>query len=459
MPGFDTLPLRDQLHIGIDRLGFTQMTEIQAGALPLALSGKDVVGHAKTGSGKTAAFGLALLNQLDLSDRSPQALVICPTRELAEQLTSAIRALAVGMGGTRVITVTGGSPSRAQRSAIEAGAHVIIGTPGRILQHLELDRIDLRRLRCLVLDEADRMLDMGFEEQVHGIIDFAPRDRQTLLFSATWPSQMAKLSGRIQRDPTVVGVQTLVDENMLRQSVVLCDYRDRDDALCDLLASREPTATLVFCETRRQCQDVVQVLRSRGAMALALHGDLEQRDRDEVLVQLRNESTKILVATNVAARGLDMDDLGLVVCYELSPDPTVHIHRVGRTARAESHGEAISLVAGARELRRLDAIEDLLGSPIDRSTWSPSSTADLSPWHAPNLTLVVLGGRKDKLRAGDILGALTGEGGVNGSDVGKIVLTDRRVWVAVRAQVAETAARRLNSARIKKKRFRVHVVK
>ncbi len=452
---FQTLSLRAELLLGIERLGYVEMTDIQALALPDALAGEDVVGHARTGSGKTAAFGLALLQQLDVSDRAPQALVLSPTRELAEQLTGAIRALAVGLQGTRIITVTGGSPSRAQREAMEAGAHVIVGTPGRVLQHLELGRLDPSKIRCLVLDEADRMLDMGFEEQVRAIVDFTPKDRQTLLFSATWPAAMAQLSAGIQREPRVVGARVLVDEEMLSQLAILCDWRERDEVLCRLLDGREPTSTLVFCETRQQCREVADLLRDKGASALALHGDLEQRDRDEVLVRMRNHSALILVATNVAARGLDLAELGLVICYELSPQPETHVHRVGRTARAESRGEAVSLVAGARELRRLEAIEAFTGVPIARAEGNTSGTTSLQAWFAPFQTLVILGGRKDRLRAGDIVGALTGGVGLEGTDVGEIVLTDRRAWVAVRTEVAIRAAEGLNKTRIKKKRFRV----
>jgi ATP-independent RNA helicase DbpA len=455
MADFDTLDLRAELLLGIERLGFVDMTDIQALALPVALAGTDLIGHARTGSGKTAAFGLALLQQLDLSDRSPQALVLAPTRELAEQLTGAIRALAVGLEGTRIITVTGGSPSRAQRDAMEAGVHVIVGTPGRVLQHVELGRLSLDKLRCVVLDEADRMLDMGFEEQVRAIINRAPTERQTMLFSATWPDAMARLSASIQRDPQVIGARVLVDTALLRQSAILCHYTERDAVLCEVLSSREPTSTLVFCETKRQCQELADLLRNQGAAALALHGDLEQRDRDEVLVRMRNHSTRILVATNVAARGLDLAELGLVVCYEPSPEPEVHIHRVGRTARAESSGEAICLVAGARELRRLDAIEAHMGVTMARTERSATDLAALNKWSAPFETLVVLGGRKDKLRAGDIVGALTRAVGLQGTDIGKIVLTDRRAWIAVRAEVAQRAADGLNKTRIKKKKFRV----
>jgi ATP-dependent RNA helicase DbpA len=456
---FGALGMRPELLVGIERLGFTEMTDIQARALPAALAGRDLVGTARTGSGKTTVFGLALLQRLDLADRSPQALILCPTRELAQQLTGVIRSLAVGLEGARVIPITGGAPSRPQRDALEAGAHVIIGTPGRVLHNLEMGRIATQGLRCLVLDEADRMLDMGFEEEVNAIIATLPTDRQTLLFTATWPPAMSRLSARIQQDPEEVGAKALVDDALLRQSAIFCERQARRETLCMVLADRTPVPTLVFCETRQQCNELTEYLRQQGAAALTLHGELEQRDRDDVLARLRNESARILVATNVAARGLDLDGLGLVVCFELSPDPSVHIHRVGRTARASAQGEAVSLVAGPREARRLDDIEALVGSKIPRVDVSGARTVSLAAWTAPYRTLAIRGGRKDKLRPGDILGALTRDVKLAGDDVGKIEVKDHRSWVAVRSAVAARAATALSATRIKKRRFRVHLVK
>ena len=443
----------------MDRLGWSELTDIQVEALPEALAGRDVVGLARTGSGKTAVFGLALLEALEVGRRAPQALVIGPTRELAEQTTGAIRSLAVGLPGVRVLTVTGGSPSRDQQAALEAGAHVIVGTPGRVLQQLELGRIDPALLSTLVLDEADRMLDMGFEEEVLAIISHLPIERQTLLFSATWPPEMHGLSSRIQREPVTIGGLDQVDSGRLRQTVVRCGWDERPRALQAVLRERAPVPTLIFCETRAQCRDVGKLLRSSGASALALHGELEQRDRDEVLVRFRNGSARILVATNVAARGLDVQGIGLVVCYEISPDPAVHVHRVGRTARAEMQGEAVTLVAGdGKELRRLAAVEDVLGAPIPRVRPSLAPGGRLEGWSADWRTLVVFGGRRDKLRAGDLLGALTRGVGLAGDDVGKIVIAERRAWVAVRESEAHRAREGLDGSRIKKKKFRVRLV-
>lgn len=460
MTAFQTFDLRPELLEGVDRLGWTEPTDIQRDALPPALGGRDVVGLARTGTGKTGVFGLALLHRIDVTRRTPQALVLGPTRELAEQVTGAVREMAVGLPGLRVLRVTGGSPSRDQRDALEAGTHVIVGTPGRVLQQLELGRIDPAGLSTLVLDEADRMLDMGFEEQVLSILDRLPQDRQTLLFSATWPPEMAKLSARVQVDPVTVGTGDQVDVDLLQQSAVLCTWDERSEALCAVLREREPVPTLVFCETRAQCKEVAGLLQRRGASALALHGELEQRDRDEVLVRFRNGTARILVATNVAARGLDVEGLGLVVCYEISPEPAVHLHRVGRTARAEASGEAVTLVAGeGKELRRLVAVDEFLGTPLPRCRPGPMHGGPLEGWRSDWSTLVVFGGRRDKLRAGDLLGALTRGVGLDGADVGRIVVGERRAWVAIRAEQAARAQEGLDGARIKKKKFRVRSVR
>lgn len=302
------------------------------------------------------------------------------------------------------------------------------------------------------------MLDMGFEDEVRAIIQKVPRERQTLLFSATWPPAMAELSEQIQTNPKLVSTGAQVSDELLRQTAVLCDPAQRDAALLGQLATRSPTPTLVFCEMKRDCARVAKLLRGHRVSALALHGDLEQSERQDVLVQLRNGSAQVLVATNVAARGLDLAGLGLVICYELSREPGVHVHRVGRTARGAAEGAAISLVAGPAEKRRLESLESLTGTGLPRVTWTPRDVGPLAAWTAPNRTLMIVGGRKDKLRAGDVLGALIRDVGIEGADVGEISLTDRRTWVALRAGVAERAAKALGSTRIKKQRFRVHLV-
>jgi len=498
---FASLDMRVELLQAVERLGYEAMTDIQQRALPLALTGTtDLIGKAKTGSGKTAIFGLALLQNIDLAlDNSggrPQALVLSPTRELATQLVTSIRTLASSLSGVRVVAVTGGMPSRDQRAGLKLGAHVLVATPGRCLQLLQKGYIDPALISCLVMDEADTLLDMGFEEEVQQIVQFLPpsRDdnnnnnnntgRQTLLFSATWGDRVEQLSKRAQYLPEVVSDGGLnedttpsaaqVDRSLLQQSALLFSggERTRLEALSHTLATSSTIAhngssCVVFCETRSQCSAVADFLRSRGASALPLHGDLDQRERQKTLVRFRNKSCRILVATNVASRGLDVEGVALVVCFELNKEVDVHVHRVGRTARAESLGEAVSLVAvGGRqegEIKRLEDIDAAFGGePIARRTWKQTNGGDdlkEKGWAAEWSTVLVMGGRKDKIRPGDVLGAISNvDVGIQGAQVGKIEVTDKLTWVAVRSSVAAKAADGLGKTKIKKRKFRVHLI-
>jgi ATP-dependent RNA helicase DbpA len=454
MTTFSTLALRPPLLAALSQIGYAEMTEIQAAALPLLLKKHDIVGQAKTGSGKTAAFGLSILQSLEINQPGPQSLVLCPTRELADQVASEIRRLASQLPNTRVLVLCGGRPFYHQTQRLKHGASVVVGTPGRLLKHIDKETLDLSHITTLVLDEADRMLDMGFSEDVLRIIKHTPETRQTLLFSATWPAGTQKLSAAVQKKPQKVSVASVVSETQLQQRVYTCEKDERDELLVNLLAEYAPTKTLVFCERKHQCDEVARLLNQRGGRAMALHGDLEQRDRDEVLVQFSNGSTAIVVATNVAARGLDIDELDLVISYEVSPEPEVHIHRVGRTGRADHHGMALSLVASGPERRRLHAIEQLMGLTIEKGS-PPPPAHDLKSLSATHRTLMIFGGRKDKLRPGDILGALTGEGGLEGADIGRIQVLDNRAYVAITRSVAREVFKSLHLGKIKGKRFRL----
>jgi ATP-independent RNA helicase DbpA len=454
MTTFSKLALRAPLLAALAQIGYSEMTEIQAAALPLLLEGRDVVGQAKTGSGKTAAFGLSLLHALEVNQPGPQSLVLCPTRELADQVAAELRRLASQMPNTRVLVLCGGHPFHHQKQSLKHGASVIVGTPGRLLKHLEKETLNLSFIKTLVLDEADRMLDMGFSEDVLRIVNHTPDTRQTLLFSATWPENTQHLSASVQRKPQKVGVASLVAESQLQQWVYFCEKEGRDALLVSLLAEYAPAKTLIFCERKHQCDEVTYLLTQRGGQAMALHGDLEQRERDEVLVQFSNGSTAIVVATNVASRGLDIDDLDLVISYEVSPEPEVHVHRVGRTARAKHEGMAITLVAGPAETRRLKAVEAFMGTSLTRGR-TPAPARTLDELTAPNRTLMIFGGRKDKLRPGDILGALTGEGGLEGAAIGRIHILDRRAYVAITRSVAKRIHKSLQLGKIKGKRFRL----
>jgi ATP-independent RNA helicase DbpA len=460
---FDQLPLAPATLANLKQLGYRQMTPIQAASLPLALAGHDLIAQAKTGSGKTAAFALCLLSKLNPRRFAVQALVLCPTRELADQVAQEIRRLARGEVNIKVLTLCGGSTMRPQMSSLEHGAHVVVGTPGRIMDHLQRASLDLAALNTLVLDEADRMLDMGFFDDIAVVAKACPRERQTLLFSATYPEGIASLSRQFLRQPQRVTLLEQHEAGKIRQRFYEVAPDQRLAAVALLLKHYRPVSTLAFCNTRQQCRDLLQVLRVEGFVALALHGELEQRERDQVLVQFANRSCSVLVATDVAARGLDIDQLEAVINVDVTPDTEVHVHRIGRTGRVDQEGWAFSLVSG-NQMARVDNIEKALGHEIEWHSLSelqaPCGAAGkpLLPLVPPMVTLLILGGRKEKIRAGDVLGALTGDAGFSKEQIGKINVTDSTTYVAVARNIARDALRKLSAGTVKGKRVKVHLL-
>jgi ATP-independent RNA helicase DbpA len=438
-------------------LGYAEMTPIQAHSLPLILAGKDVIAKAKTGSGKTAAFGIGLLSRLAATTTRLQALVLCPTRELADQVGKELRRLARFTDNIKILTLCGGVPFGPQLSSLEHGAHVVVGTPGRLLDHLRRGSLDLTGLQTLVLDEADRMLDMGFQEEISALIAATPKKRQTLLFSATYPGTIAAMSATIQHEPVEVTVDEVHDDTVIEQVIYEVDKKERTEAVTRILRHYRPESTLVFCNTRKECQEVADVLVKLGFAALAIHGDLEQRERDQVLVRFANKSTSVLVATDVAARGLDIKELSAVINYELSRDPEIHLHRIGRTGRAGEQGLGISLMT-AEESRRVQAIESASGATITRRELESLTSVAGAPLAPPMVTLCIDGGRKNKMRPGDILGALTGEGGIAGSEVGKIDVFDFHSYVAVIRTSVDQALSCLCRNKIKGRFFKVRKI-
>jgi ATP-dependent RNA helicase DbpA len=450
---FAGLPLNQALLANLADLGYERMTQVQAQALPLILEGRDVIARAKTGSGKTAAFGLGLLHRLDVQSARVQALVICPTRELADQVAKEIRRLARAIPNIKVVTLCGGTPIGPQIGSLEHSAHVVVGTPGRLLKHLDKGTLHLRGLQILVLDEADRMLDMGFEDEIDQILAHLPGERQTLLFSATYPPAILEVSARVQNDPVQVDVTD--DELPVAVSQRWCEVtrETRDTALYRALAAWGGNRNVVFCNTKIDCAGLVASLRGSGVAAVALHGDLDQIERTEVLVRFANGSARVLVATDVAARGLDIEDVDAVFNYELPGQPEVYVHRIGRTARAGKSGIAVSLVA-ERETSRLQAIERALPEARISNTRIPAEARSAAIEAPAMLTVEINGGRKNKLRPGDLLGTLTAAGGVAADAVGKIDLFDNNSYVAIRCEHADTALRQLNGQRIKGRQYR-----
>ncbi|MES2090407.1 MAG: ATP-dependent RNA helicase DbpA [Pseudomonadota bacterium] len=452
---FSTLPLAPAVLANLQHLGYLNMTPIQAASLPIALAGHDLIAQAKTGSGKTAAFALALLSRLDPSRFQVQAMVLCPTRELADQVTQELRRLARAEENIKILSLVGGTTMRPQMASLEHGAHIVVGTPGRIMDHLQRDSLDLRALNTLVLDEADRMLDMGFFDDIAFVAKQCPQDRQTLLFSATYPEGIVKLSKQFLRNPKEVKVETQHEAGKIRQRWYEIQDSERLHTVGLLLKHYRPVSTLAFCNTKQQCRDLVDVLTAQGIEALALHGDLEQRDRDQVLIQFANRSCSVLVATDVAARGLDIAQLEAVINVDITPDAEVHIHRIGRTGRADQNGWALNL-ASLNEMGRVGRIEIEAGGP--RSEWHPVSElteASPEPLLPPMITLQILGGRKEKIRPGDVLGALTGEAGFAKEQVGKINVTDFHTYVAVDRTIARQAVKALSDGKVKGKKVKV----
>ena len=448
---FDSLPLPAAMQTNLAQLGYLTMTPIQAASLPLALAGQDLIAQAKTGSGKTAAFSLPLLVKLNPRLFAVQALVLCPTRELADQVTQEIRRLARAQDNIKILTLCGGVPIRNQLASLEHGAHIAVGTPGRVLDHLARESLALNALNTLVLDEADRMLDMGFADDIAQVARACPTKRQTLLFSATYPDGVAQLAARFMREPREVKLVERHAASKIRQRFYEVKETERLHTVGLLLQHFRPVSTLAFCNTKQRCRELVAVLQAQGVVALELHGDLDQRERDQVLVQFANRSCSVLVATDVAARGLDIAQLEAVINVDITPDPEVHTHRVGRTGRADGDGWAFSL-ASLDEMGSVGRIDVMQGAA---SEWHPVSelteSDDTAPLHPPMVTLQILGGRKEKIRPGDVLGALTKDLGFAAPQIGKINVNEFSTYVAIERSVADAVLRKLNGGKIKGK--------
>jgi ATP-independent RNA helicase DbpA len=473
--GFGALKLSPSLIEVVKELGYTAPTPVQAQTIPLLLQGKDVIGQSQTGSGKTAAFTLPILNRMRadsraLQDRRVQALVLCPTRELCAQVAREMRKLGRRHSGLQILVLSGGVPMGPQYAALEQGVHIVVGTPGRVLDHLNRRTLDLRGVETLVLDEADRMLEMGFEEDMEKIMDTIPEKRQTALFSATFPRTIEAMSRKYQRSPARI---TIEQENQtvatIKQVVFEVLPEDRLKALLWVIEQNKPESVLVFCNFKASVVALAQELSQSGMSVGAIHGDLEQPARDRVMAKFRNQSIRILIATDVAARGIDVANLDAVINFELPAKPEIYVHRVGRTGRAGKQGLAISFYSG-RETSKLDAIEKFSGVELKRKTAIQFRNVDVAGLQerisaenggdAAMKTLYIGAGRKDKMRPGDILGALTGEaGGLKGTAIGKIEIHDRFSYVAVAADIAHTALERLRAGRIKGKKFKIEAVK
>lgn len=460
---FSDLKLPALLQEVIAEIGYTTLTPVQAQSIPLLLAGRDLIGQSRTGSGKTAAFSIPILRNVNVKTRVVQALVLCPTRELCAQVAREMRRLGRRHPGLQVLICSGGQFIAPQIGALEKGAHIVVGTPGRVLDLISRKKLVLGKTTTLVLDEADRMLDMGFQDDMEQILAALPRQCQTVFFSATFPDSIDEMSRKYQRNPARVTIETREDEVPAIQEIFHEAERDQKaTALARILKHHDPESAIVFVNMKAVAQEVAAELEKSGISAAALHGDLEQFDRDRVMARFRNHSVRVLVATDVAARGIDVEALDLVVNFDCPAKPDVYVHRIGRTGRAGKTGVAISIVT-PKEHYKLELISEYTKRPAKLSPLpqghadaivTPKKTTVTSS--ARMETISISAGRKDKLRPGDILGALTGEaGGLKGDDVGKIEIHDRISYVAVRKEVAQHALKSLERGKIKGRTFRV----
>ena len=449
---FSQLPLEDSMLQTLDSLGYKSATPIQAHTLPLILDGKDVLAEAKTGSGKTAAFGIGLLSKLDVKRFRVQSLVMCPTRELADQVAKELRRIARFKHNIKILMLTGGESFGKQLGSLSHQAHIVVGTPGRILKHLNKESLELTNLQTLVLDEADRMLDMGFLEEVEAVMAFTPKEKQTLLFSATYDNTITAISKKIQRDAVLV--KTTHEEVANNISEEFYATSNKEDTFVKILSQFKPENVIVFTNTKIAAKELAENLQKRKIDAIAIHGDLEQYERNDVLVQFANKSCPILVATDVAARGLDIKQLSMVVNLDIPHGQETYTHRIGRTGRAGADGVAITLY-DSYESDNADEYRDDKRQFLEDADLKGSTNFELKPQY---VTLVIEGGKKDKLRAGDLLGALTGDAGLKGSSIGKIDIYDRQAYVAIETKFIDDAHDSLKRGKIKGKNFSVWIL-
>ncbi len=511
---FEDLGIDERILRAVTEMGFEETTPIQARAIPEVMQGKDIIGQAQTGTGKTASFGIPMLQMVDPKDRHVQAIVLCPTRELAIQSADEIRKLAKFMHGVKVLPIYGGQDIVKQIRSLKGGIQIIIGTPGRVMDHMRRHTIKFDHLKMVVLDEADEMLNMGFREDIEMILSETPEDRQTLLFSATMPQPIMEIARTYQKDAKVVRVvkKELTVAN-IEQYYYEVRPKNKEEILSRLLDIYNPALSIVFCNTKRQVDELVEGLKGRGYFAEGLHGDMKQQQRDRVMNGFRNGRTEILVATDVAARGIDVDDVDAVFNYDLPQDDEYYVHRIGRTGRAGKTGRAFTFVTG-REFYKLKDIQRYCRTKIlAKQVPSQNDVANvkaekifervagmiddenlksyirmveekLEKEEYTSLELaaaflkMVLGddndekgiqvddfgdtgaedgmvrlfiniGKNQKARPGDILGAIAGETGIAGSLIGTIDMYDRYTFVEVPGEYARDVLTAMSHAKIK----------
>lgn len=520
---FEEMCLDTRIMRAIAEMGFEQPSPIQAQSIPIAVEGKDMIGQARTGTGKTASFGIPMLQRINPKDKNLQAIVLCPTRELAIQSANEIRKLAKFLHGIKVLPIYGGQEISKQIRSLKGGVQIVIGTPGRVMDHLRRHTLKPQTVDIVVLDEADEMLNMGFREDIETILGRLPEERQTMLFSATMPKPILEIAKRYLHEPEIVKViQKELTVPKIEQYYYEVNPRKKNEVLSRLLDMYDPSLSLVFCNTKRKVDELVADLKGRGYFAEGLHGDMKQSQRDRVMNGFRNGRTDILVATDVAARGIDVDDVEAVFNYDVPQDDEYYVHRIGRTGRAGREGRAFTLVVG-KEIYKLKDIQrycktkirrqpipsvndvaaikveklleqageliatdglgrmmDLLEEYLDGSDYSATEMAaallamQLGETSTQTLPKEEFGdtgaepgmvrmfmniGKKDRVRIGDILGAVAGESGMEGALVGTIDMYDNFSFVEVPQEYAAAVLEAMNHSKIKGRRVNMEPAK
>lgn len=520
---FKDLPLSQEILRAVEEMGFEEATAIQTKAIPAILEGRDLVGLSQTGTGKTAAFGLPAIERIDISEKEIQVLILCPTRELAIQAAEEIKKFSKYKKGIKAVPIYGGQPIDRQIRALRQGANIVIGTPGRVMDHMRRKTLDLNKVQIVVLDEADEMLNMGFREDMETILKDVPKTRQTLLFSATMPPEIKAITKLYQRNPEMVEVnhKQLTVRSTEQYYFEVAGNR-KLESLTRLIDFFNPKLSLVFCNTKRRVDDLNSELQLRGYLSESLHGDMSQMSRDRVMGLFRNGKIDILVATDVAARGIDVDDIEIVFNYDIPQDEEYYVHRIGRTGRAGRTGKAFTFVSGRRELNALKDIQRYANTKILPKSIPSSSDIEesrnnrfidnvkeilheggLEHYHAivgqimeqeytsidvsaalvkmfiehennsldtedchegseaetGMVRLFISIGRRDKVQVKDIVGAIAGETGIKGKVIGKIDMYDKFTFVEVPAENQREVLSAMKLAQIKGKKINIEPAK
>jgi len=429
----------------LDNLGFKSATEVQSEAIEPIIEGRDVLVQSKTGSGKTLAFGIPIILQA-VGSSEPTSLIVAPTRELVQQIANELSCVASYINNFKIVTLYGGVPLRTQADSLAVGANIIIATPGRIIDHLSKETLKLDSIRTVVLDEADKMLNMGFYDDIIKIVSNARKIEQRVLFSATYPESIETLAKKLLRNPLVIKVDAKVET--LKIDEIFYKTNSKYQTLTKILTTKKPKSVLIFANTKQAVINLADSLHNDGHSVIDLHGDLTQEQRDEALIAFANASKRILVATDVASRGLDVKDIELVINYDAPQDEETYTHRVGRTGRAEACGEAITLLS-ERDMNKCSYVLDR-AKEASESDFNNKSTKPLTSNFS---TLCINGGKKQKIRAGDILGTLCKDIGIDSKDIGKIDIKATKSYIALNSSIIKSVAKALKSVKIKKKKF------